>query len=141
GAVTKKCVAGPTTVRSVEPLTVPALAVMVVVPGDASAKPLLPTSLVMEATPVFDESQVIEASVWAGPLVNVPVAPKRWNDPTAIVGLAGVTVIAVSPGGGEVLGVNNSELARASPLDTLKLWSALSPPVIRILPMFSSVAV
>jgi hypothetical protein len=51
------------TVSSVDPLTLPAVAVIVVVPGEESAKPLLPTSFVMVATLAFDELQVIEASV------------------------------------------------------------------------------
>ena len=124
GAVTEKCVAAPdpVTVSIVEPFTDPAAAVTIVVPGvRPGANPLLPALLLMGAMAIIDELHVTDAKVCCPPPLNVPVATSRWNAPWAIEELAGVTEIDVSPGGVIVLGVYNSALARASPLDTLLL--------------------
>jgi hypothetical protein len=79
------------TVRSVLPETVPEVAVMVVVPAArAVASPLL----LIVAVAGLDELQVTWVVIsWVVPSENVPVTVSCCVDPTAMVGLAGVTVM------------------------------------------------
>jgi len=87
------------TVTPVEPQTAPSHAVIVTLPGaKPKALPESVTSFVMETSAVFEELQVTDARVCGPPLLKVPVAVNRWNPPAAIEGVAGVTVIEVSPG-------------------------------------------
>jgi hypothetical protein len=64
------------TVKLVEPVTVPDVAVIVVVPlPTAVANPLLPAVLLIVATPAADELQVtVVVTFWKVPSLNDPVA-------------------------------------------------------------------
>ena len=83
------------TVRTVDPLTVPIVALMVEVPGgDGRGHPFDPAALEMVATAVSDDAQVTwVVRFWVVPSVKVPVAVKGTAIPTGMLGLAGVTAI------------------------------------------------
>src|SRR5262249_34235660 len=89
-------------VLPVEPVTAPEVALMVVVPAaTAVARPWVPLVLLMVAVPVTDEAHVTDVvRFWVLPSLNVPVAVNCWVAPTPIEGLAGVTAIDCSAGGG-----------------------------------------
>ena len=79
------------TVRTVEPVAVPEVALMVAVPVAALwANPVLFT----EATGTASEAQVtVDVRSWVLPSVNVPVALNCCLVPSATEGFAGVTAI------------------------------------------------
>ncbi len=83
------------TVNEVDPVTLPDVAVTVVVPAATEvAKPLEPAALLTVATPVLDELQVAEAVRSCVVLSeNVPVAENCVVVPLAMLGLEGVTVM------------------------------------------------
>jgi hypothetical protein len=87
-----KSVAG-LTVSVVEPVTLPDIAVIVVVPAARhDARPFDPAALLIAATDVLDELQVADAvSTCFVPSEYVPVATNCLVVPLALVGLAGVT--------------------------------------------------
>ena len=104
------------TVSVVEPVTEPALALMVVTPTAAGrAIPWLLTSLVMEAIPVEDELHTADCRLCVLPSVNVPVAVSCWLVPRGVVGSVGLTAMETSPAGVKVAGWYSSALA-SSPL-------------------------
>jgi hypothetical protein len=86
------------TVKPVEPVIVPDVAVMVVLPVlTAVANPLLPAVLLIVATPVADELQVtVVVTFWKVPSLNEPVAVNCWVPPVVIEEFAGVTANAVN---------------------------------------------
>src|SRR5271169_5847561 len=70
------------TFSEAEPLTVPAVAVSVLVPmANAFATPVLPTELLMTATEELDDVQMTDWRVWVLPSLNVPVATNCWVCP------------------------------------------------------------
>src|SRR5436309_6141661 len=107
--------AGPTgfTVSVLEPLILPALALIVVVPlARATATPRLPASLLMVATAVVDEIHATEANFCVLPSLKKPVAMNCWLVVAAIDGLIGATVIDTRPCGTRVSGLYRSALTR-----------------------------
>src|SRR6185369_1385086 len=90
------------TVRTVEPVTAPEVALMVVVPvATPVARPWLPLVLLIVATPVSDDAHVTEVvRSWVLPSLKVPVAVNCWVPATLIEGFAGVTAIDCNAGGG-----------------------------------------
>jgi len=93
------------TFREAEPLTVPPVAVSVVVPAArAFAMPALPAELLIVATEGFDELQMTDCRVWVLLSLNVPVATKGSDCPGMRDELAGATVMDPRPGGVKLLG-------------------------------------
>ena len=93
-------------VRLVEPLTDPAFAVIVTVPGRPvpAAQPALPESLAMVAVLGFETLQATDDSFCVLLSLNVPVATNCWLPQADIEGFAGLMVIETNPGGVSVAG-------------------------------------
>jgi hypothetical protein len=89
------------TERVVVPEMLPDVAVIVVVPTPTEvASPLVPVTLLIVATFVFEEFQETDDVIFCVELsVNVPVAVNCCVVPRAMLGFAGVTVIDVSTAG------------------------------------------
>lgn len=84
------------TANTVAPLTVPEVAVIVVVPA---ATPVASPAVLIVATAAADELQVAElVRFWVLPSLKVPVAVNCWVAPLEIDGFAGVTAIELSVG-------------------------------------------
>ena len=106
---------GHLTVRVAEPLTLPAVAVMVTAPAPtAKADPWLLASLLICAMVVFDEVHVTAASCSVLPPMNVPVAKNRCVAPAVSVYVPGVTTMDTRLAGDGVPSSYNSALAEAS---------------------------
>jgi len=101
---------GPT-VSVTEPLTPPAVAVIVTVPGAiAMAVPRLLASFEICVMVVSEELHVTEASCSVLLSLNVPVAMNRWVAPSESEGVAGVTAMETRLGGVRVAGTYSSEV-------------------------------
>jgi len=120
------------TLRSVEPVVEPEVAVMVVEPAAIPvASPLLPAVLLIVATPVADELQVTDVVRFCVlPSLNVPVAVNCCVPETTIVGFAGVTASDESVGTGVTV-----TLAVAVPPSvavSVTPWDAATDPPVAV---------
>src|SRR5580765_4337287 len=89
GVTANDCnVGGGVTVSTVEPVIVPEVALIVVVPAATPvARPWVPLVLLIVATPVSDEAHVTDVvRFWVLPSLKVPVAVNCWTPPTPIEG-------------------------------------------------------
>lgn len=96
------------TVRLPDPVTVPDLARMTVLPLPVlAAIPLLPGVLLTVATLGADELQWTElVRFWAVPSVKVPSAVNAWFNPKGIAAVAGLTAIETTEAGVTVSSVD-----------------------------------
>src|SRR6185503_14025557 len=103
GVTARDCNAGGgVTVSTVEPVTEPEVALMLVVPvATPVARPWLPLVLLIVATPMIDDAHVTDVvRFWVLPSLKVPVAVNCWIPPMPIEGFAGVTARDCNAGGG-----------------------------------------
>jgi len=110
------------TVRTLEPVTVPEVALIVVVPIPVLvARPALSTVAVEV---MADDHATVALRSWVLPSVNVPVAVNCCLVPSAIEGLAGITAIDASTAAltvNVVLPVTEPEVARIFAVPVPKL--------------------
>src|SRR5271154_5542830 len=94
GATVIDCTVAAVTVRTVEPLIAPDVALIVEVPTPA---PVARPAVVIVAVVVVPDDQVtVDVRFWVEPSLNVPVAVNCWVLPLVIDGFAGVTAIDCS---------------------------------------------
>lgn len=105
------------TLRMVDALTLPAVAVMVVVPvAKPWARPRFVLSFVIGATEGADELQTTEFSCCWLPSSNVPIAANCWVLSTACAGEAGVIDMDTSPAGVSEAGSGRYSSADIAPV-------------------------
>jgi hypothetical protein len=94
GVTAMETIAAALTVNTVDPLTPPALAVIVAVPVATEAASPLALAVVMVVSLEVQLAVLVRSCLLLS--VNVPVAVNCWTVPSAIVGLAGVRAIDTS---------------------------------------------
>src|SRR5271163_1345066 len=96
GVTAIDCNVAAVTVRTVEPLIAPDVALIVEVPTPA---PVARPAVVIVAVVVVPDDQVtVDVRFWVEPSLNVPVAVNCWVLPLVIDGFAGVTAIDCNVG-------------------------------------------
>jgi hypothetical protein len=121
-------------VKPVEPVIVPDVAVMVVLPvPTAVANPLVPAVLLIVATPAADELQVtVVVTFWKVPSLNEPVAVNCWVPPVVIEEFAGVTANAVKVAVGVTVTVSVVETTRVAVKVTVCVVATVPAVVLKV---------
>jgi hypothetical protein len=94
GVTAIDCRVAAVTVRTVDPLIAPDVALMAEVPTPAPVAS--PAALIVAVAVVPDDQVTLDVRFWVVPSLKVPVAVNCWVAPLVIEGFAGVTAIDCS---------------------------------------------